>query len=148
MTFCESPIGYFCVMKNLKLIIYWVARIAAAVIMVQTLYFKFSGAEESIYIFSTVGIEPWGRIATGILELIASILILINATAWLGALLGVAIMGGAIFTHLTVLGIDVKGDGGYLFILGVIVLLCCTVILLYNKQKLTSVLNKVLRRNS
>src|SRR4051812_14652658 len=119
-------------MEKIKLVVYWIARIVAAVIMVQTLYFKFSGADESVYIFSMVGIEPWGRIGTGVLELIASVLILINVTAWLGALLGLGLMAGAIFIHLTVLGIEVKGDGGYLFMLAIIVAVCCAVILLFN----------------
>ena len=129
-------------MEKVKLVIYWIARIAAALILVQTLYFKFSGAKESVYIFSTIGIEPWGRIGTGVLELIASVLILINATAWIGALLGLGLMAGAIFFHLTVLGIEVDGDRGYLFLLAIIVTLCCIFVLAYNKQRIRVVLNK------
>src|SRR5712672_4020652 len=78
-------------------ILFWSLRLLAAVIMLQTLFFKFSGAEESVYIFSQLGIEPWGRIGTGIAELIASILILIPRTTPLGALLGLGIMSGALF---------------------------------------------------
>src|SRR2546423_5232454 len=89
----------------------WVLRLLAAVIMLQTLYFKFSGAEESIYIFSTLGIEPWGRIGIGILELIASVLILFPRTTGIGALLGIGLMSGAIFFHLTKLGLVVMNDG-------------------------------------
>jgi putative oxidoreductase len=133
-------------MVKLQLIISWAARITAALIMVQTLYFKFSGAEESVYIFSTIGIEPWGRIGTGILELIASILILINATAWAGALLGLGLMAGAILTHLTILGIEVKGDGGYLFLLAMIVSVCCIIVLADNRQRITAVLTKILKK--
>ena len=92
----------------------WLLRIIAAVIMLQTLYFKFTAAEESVYIFSTLGIEPWGRIGTGIAELIASVLLLIPATTVVGALLAMGIMGGAIVSHLAVLGIEVRGDGGQL----------------------------------
>ena len=66
--------------------------------------FKFSGAEESVYIFTKLGIEPFGRIGSGIVELIASILILIPRTTLLGALLALGIMTGAIFSHLTKLG--------------------------------------------
>jgi uncharacterized membrane protein YphA (DoxX/SURF4 family) len=135
-------------MVNVHPIISWAARIAAAIIMLQTLYFKFSGAEESVYIFSTIGIEPWGRIGTGILELIASILILINATAWIGALLGLGLMGGAILIHLTILGIEVRGDGGYLFLLAMIVSGCCVIVLAYNTQQLSAVLNKILKKNN
>jgi len=97
-------------------ILYWVLRILAAVILLQTLFFKFSGAEESIYIFSTLGMEPWGRIGTGVVELVASILILLPRTTAFGAVLAVGTMSGAIFFHLTRLGIEVRGDHGQLFI--------------------------------
>jgi putative oxidoreductase len=116
------------------LIVYWAARLAAALILVQTLYFKFSAAEESVYIFETVGMEPWGRIAVGILELIAGALLLINATAWIGAGLALGLMGGAIMMHLTMLGISIRGDGGYLFFLAVIVAICSLFVLYTNKE--------------
>src|SRR4029453_6823492 len=99
----------------------WVAQITAAVILGQTLFFKFTGAPESKYIFSTLGIEPWGRIGTGVLELITVILLLNPKTPVLGALLAVGLMGGAIMSHLTRLGIEVQGDHGLLFKLGVTV---------------------------
>src|SRR5687768_11596266 len=99
------------------LIPYWVARIIAALILLQTLYFKFSGASESVEIFTRVGMEPWGRIGVGVFELAASVLLLINSLAWLGAILSFGMMGGAIMMHLTILGISVQNDGGYLFIL-------------------------------
>jgi uncharacterized membrane protein YphA (DoxX/SURF4 family) len=102
-------------------ILYWVLRIIAAVILLQTLFFKFSGAEESKYIFSTIGMEPWGRIGTGIIELIASILILLPRTTFIGALLAAGAMSGAIFFHLTRLGIEVQGDHGQLFIYAMLV---------------------------
>jgi uncharacterized membrane protein YphA (DoxX/SURF4 family) len=86
-------------------IIKWIFRIVASIILLQTLFFKFSGAEESIYIFSTLGIEPYGRIGSGIAELIVVILILIPRTTWLGALGGIGVMTGAIASHLFVLGI-------------------------------------------
>lgn len=105
--------------------ILWVLRVVAALIMLQSLFFKFSGAEESIYIFTTVGMEPVGRYGSGITELIASILLLIPSLSWLGALLGVGVISGAIFFHLTKLGIEVQGDGGYLFFLAVVVFVCC-----------------------
>jgi uncharacterized membrane protein YphA (DoxX/SURF4 family) len=101
----------------------WVLRIIAAVIMLQTLYFKFSGSEESVYIFSQLGMEPWGRMATGILELIASILILYPKTTFFGSVLAIGLMLGAVGAHLTKLGIEVKNDGGQLFIYGLLVLL-------------------------
>jgi len=119
-------------------LIYWATRLVAALIMAQTLYFKFSGAAESVYIFTTVGMEPWGRIGIGVLELIASILLLITPVAWLGAGLALGLMLGAIGMHLTILGIEVGGDGGYLFILSVIVSLCCAFVLFKNKEKVLS----------
>ncbi|MBF4517747.1 DoxX family protein [Flavobacterium sp. ANB] len=124
-----------------KEIIVWILRIVASVILLQTLYFKFSGAEESIYIFSTLGIEPYGRIGSGIAELIAAILILIPRTTWIGALGGSGIMIGAILSHLFVLGIVVKNDGGTLFTLAVVTLLCCLGLLYFNKNKLSNLLN-------
>ena len=101
----------------------WVLRITAALIMLQTLYFKFSGAEESVYIFSQLGMEPWGRIGTGIFELIASILILYPGTTFLGSVLAIGLMLGAIGAHFIKLGIVVKNDGGQLFIYALIVLI-------------------------
>ncbi len=86
----------------------WILRLVAAIIMLQTLFFKFTGAEESVYIFSQLGLEPWGRIGTGILELIASILILHPSTTFFGSVLAVGLMTGAIVTHLTKLGIDTQ----------------------------------------
>lgn len=115
-------------------ILSWVLRIAAAVIMVQTLYFKFTGAPESIYIFTKVGMEPFGRYASGVAELIASILLLIPRTTWLGALIGLGVIGGAIMSHLTVLGIVVQDDGGTLFALALVVFLCCAVLLFMNRK--------------
>jgi uncharacterized membrane protein YphA (DoxX/SURF4 family) len=111
-----------------KDILLWLLRIIAAGIMLQTLYFKFSGAAESRFIFSTVGIEPWGRIGTGILELIASILLFIPKTTWLGALTGFGLMSGAILMHFTILGIEVQEDGGLLFIYACITWACCLVL--------------------
>jgi len=97
-------------------IIAWICRVAAAIILLQTLFFKFTAAPESVYIFTRVGLEPWGRIGSGIAELIAAILILIPATTCLGAALALAIMLGAIFSHLTVLGIVVMNDGDCSFV--------------------------------
>jgi putative oxidoreductase len=126
---------------NVKTVIYWAVRLIAAVIMLQTLYFKFSGAEESIYIFSSLGMEPWGRIGVGVVELIASILLLITPIAWIGALLALGAMSGAIFFHLFILGIEVRGDGGYLFLLAVIVAICSLYVLFVNVDKIKTILN-------
>lgn|SRR5690606_1680464 len=112
----------------------WLLRIIPAIVMLQTLYFKFTAAPESVYIFSTLGMEPVGRIGTGCLELVASILLLIPRTTPLGALLGVGLMAGAIASHLTKLGIVVMDDGGYLFFLALVVFSCCvTLVVLWRK---------------
>lgn len=118
-----------------KLTISWIAQIVAAVILLQTLWFKFSGAEESVYIFSTLGVEPYGRIGSGIIELIAGILLLTSRYCWIGAGLGLGTMAGAIVSHLTVLGIDVLGDGGQLFALALITFVCCAVVILLHWSK-------------
>ena len=104
-------------------------RIGIAVILLQTLRYKFLAHPDSVYIFSTIGLEPYGRIGIGIMELIASVLLFPKRTIWLGALLSVGLMAGALFSHLTQLGIEVKNDGGTLFymalvtwILGLVVL--------------------------
>lgn len=126
----------------------WVARVIAAVIMLQTLYFKFTGAEESVYIFTTVGMEPWGRIGVGVMELIASLLIIIPATSWIGAGIGLGLMLGAMGMHLTILGIEVHDDGGYLFFLALVVAICSAFILWINKQAVLNLLNAVLGKKS
>ncbi len=115
-------------------IVLWILRIVAAIIMLQTLYFKFSAAEESVYIFSKMGIEPWGRITTGIFELFASILLLFNPTLVFGAIIAVGIMSGALLSHLTVLGIEVKDDGGQLFLYALVVWVSSTVIIWLKKE--------------
>ncbi|TRX23099.1 DoxX family protein [Flavobacterium franklandianum] len=118
----------------------WIVRIVAAVILLQTLYFKFSGADESVFIFTKLGIEPYGRIGSGIAELIAAILILVPRTTLLGALLGLGVLSVAIFSHLFVLGIEVQNDGGTLFILAIITFLCCSFLVFQNKNKISDLL--------
>lgn len=117
-------------------IILWIVKLIAVVILLQTLYFKFTAAEESVYIFQTLGIEPFGRIGSGVVELIASILILIPRTTLLGALLGLGTMLGAIFSHIFVLGIEVQNDGGTLFILAVVTLLSCLLLVYAERNKI------------
>ena len=111
-------------------------RVVAAVILLQTLFFKFTAAPESVYIFTKVGLEPWGRIGSGVAELIAAILILIPRTTWLGAGLALAVMVGAIFSHLTVLGIAVMDDGGLLFGLALAVAACSVALLFLQRRRL------------
>jgi uncharacterized membrane protein YphA (DoxX/SURF4 family) len=130
-------------MKN-KNILSWVLRIAGAAIMLQTLYFKFTAQPESVYIFSTVGIEPWGRIGTGVAELIASALLLIPSTIAIGAGMGVGLMAGAILTHATIIGFNVQNDGGKLFSLALAVFICCSLVLILHAQQLRELKNKLL----
>ena len=116
----------------------WVLRLIVAVILVQTLFFKFTAAKESVYIFSTLGMEPWGRIGSGIFELIASVLILVPGTVTLGAAMAMAATGSALLFHLIRLGIALPavGDHGELFALAVVVTLCAFGLLLLHRQEL------------
>ncbi len=114
----------------------WVLRIMGAIILLQTLFFKFTAAPESVYIFTKVGAEPWGRIGSGVVELIAAILILTPRFTWLGSLLAMGVMAGAILSHLTVLGIEVQGDKGLLFALALIVFVCSTANLLLHRSEI------------
>lgn len=123
--------------------IFWSIRIIPTLILWQTLYFKFNGAEESIYIFTTMGLEPWGRYLTGITELIAGVALLIPRYSWIGAVLAAGIMTGAIFSHLTTLGIVVLDDGGYLFGLAITVLIFSLIVLYSEKNKALGLLKKI-----
>jgi len=116
----------------------WILQLVAAVILFQTLFFKFTGAKESIYIFSTVGMEPWGRIGSGVVELIASILLVIPATVTVGAIISLATISGAIFFHLTKLGIALPAvnDRGELFALAVVVFLVSLAILFIRRSEI------------
>jgi putative oxidoreductase len=104
----------------MKKYILLVIKIIVAIILFQTLYFKFSGSAESVYIFEKLGIEPVGRIGSGITELFASILLFINKTKFYAAITAAGTMFVAIISHVFVLGIEVMNDGGTLFILAVI----------------------------
>jgi uncharacterized membrane protein YphA (DoxX/SURF4 family) len=117
-----------------EIFILWICRIVAAVILVQSLFFKFSASPESVYIFDKVGLGAPGRIGSGIAELIAAILLLMPRTSWMGALLALGVMGGAIMSHLTILGIVVMGDNGLLFALALVVAFCSATILFISRQ--------------
>lgn len=119
-------------MKSDKII--FILRIAVAVILIQTLRFKFTAHPDSVYIFETVGLEPYGRIGIGILELIAGILLLIPKTVWIGSLLTLGLIGGAILMHLTQLGVNVNNDRGVLFYTAIITFLLSVVILYYYRK--------------
>ena len=114
----------------------WALQILVAVILFQTLFFKFTGAEESKYIFSTLGLEPWGRIGSGIVELVAVVLLLVPRAVPLGALLALGTISGAILSHLTKLGIVVRDDGGLLFLLACVVFVGSAVILFLHRREL------------
>ena len=125
----------------------WVLRLLAAIILLQTLFFKFTAAEESVYIFTQIGMEPVGRIGIGIMELIAAILILYPKTTPYGALLAVGLMAGAVFFHLTKLGIVVKNDGGQLFVYALIVLVSSAILLVIFRQQLVATTRSILKFN-
>lgn len=113
----------------------WTLQLLAAGILLQTLFFKFTGAEESVYIFSRLGLEPWGRYGSGVAELVAALLLLTPSLVPLGAALSMAIITGAIVSHVTVLGIEVQGDGGLLFGLAVGVWIACAAVLLLRRTQ-------------
>jgi putative oxidoreductase len=117
-------------------ILSWILRITTAVILLQTLFFKFTGAEESVYIFSTVGAEPWGRYASGAIELVAAGLLLVPSTVVYGAVLSVGIATGALLSHLTLLGVEVKGDGGLLFGLAATIFVCSLALVAIHRRGL------------
>ncbi len=118
----------------------WILKLLAAIIMLQTLYFKFSASEESVFIFSTLGMEPYGRLGIAVLELIASLLILYPKTTVYGAVLATGLMAGALFFHITKLGIEVQGDGGQLFIYALLVLICSLLLIFIHRYQLYELL--------
>jgi putative oxidoreductase len=121
--------------KTLR-ILDWILRVTAAVILFQTLWFKFTAAPESVYIFEKVGLGASGRIGSGVAELIAASLLLIPSTVWLGAILSLAVISGAIVSHLTVLGIVVMNDHGELFALALAVEFCAAILLFLHRRKI------------
>ncbi len=133
-------------MKN-KNIISWALRIVAALILLQTLYFKFTANPESVTLFTKLGVEPWGRIGTGVIELIASILLLYSYTVFIGAVLAAGLMAGAILSHILVIGIESSGDGGQLFMLAITVFVCSLFILVLYKKQGENLYNKILKKN-
>lgn len=120
-----------------------ILSVVAAIIMLQTLFFKFTGAAESVYIFTALGIEPWGRWFSGAAELVAAILILTPSTRALGALMTAGIMSGAIASHFLVLGIEVQNDGGLLFSFAVTAFICAVLVLWHRKSDLFNLLKFV-----
>lgn len=123
----------------IKIIFIWFLRILAAVILLQTLYFKFTADPQSVELFTTLGMEPWGRIGTGIAELVAALLLLIPRSTLLGALMGLGLMSGAIFFHLTKLGINFGGDV-ILFAYAVITFCCCLALIIIHRKNIHQLL--------
>jgi len=126
---------------KIQSIVAWVLRLVAAYIMLQTLYFKFTGHEQSVRLFTELGMEPWGRIGTGVFELVASLLILYPRTTGWGAGLGAGLMAGAIFFHVTKLGLQFDGDYG-LFTMAVIAFVCCLLLLIMYRGQVLGVLKR------
>jgi len=124
----------------------WTLRVITAAILLQTLFFKFTGARESVYIFSTLGMEPWGRIGSDVFEFIASVLLLISSTVTIGALLSIGVISGAIYFHLTRLGIALTavGDNGELFALATAVFVCSALVLARHRTDLPAVARRFL----
>jgi hypothetical protein len=129
-------------MKN---ILIKIAAIIAAIILLQTLYFKFTAQPESIYIFTQLGLEPYGRIGSGVVELITGILLLLPKTRLYGSILGLGVISGALFSHLFVLGFEVQNDGGTLFFLALTVFLCCFFILISERKTAINTAKKLLK---
>ena len=120
---------------KLQLIITWILRLLAAAIMGMTLYYKFTAHPQSVHLFTELGMEPWGRIGTGVFELIASLLILYPRTTGFGAALGCGLMAGAIYFHATKLGLKFDGDYG-LFTMAVIAFVCCFILLIIFRNQI------------
>ena len=124
--------------QNRKFYLERAMSVLAAILLIQSLFFKFTGAQESMYIFSQLGLEPYGRIGTGIAELIIAVLLIVPKTSLIGAVLGIGVIGGAILSHLFILGIEVQGDGGLLFGLALIIFISCAISILLQRKKLNA----------
>lgn len=130
------------------IVVSWVLQVVAAAIMAQTLFFKFTGADEARHIFGTLGVEPWGRFGAGASELVAVVLLLVPRTAVIGAMLTAGIMVGAIGAHLGPLGIEVLDDGGTLFGLALATLGCAAGVLWIRRRSLQRLAGRLLPRSA
>jgi hypothetical protein len=131
-----SGVEIIMMLSKSQVIVSTVLQLIAAGILLQTLFFKFSGAAESVYIFTTLGMEPWGRIGSGVVELVAAALLLYPPTAAIGAVVAIGVMSGAIVSHLTQLGIVVQDDGGLLFGLAICVFASSAIVLVIRRTQL------------
>jgi uncharacterized membrane protein YphA (DoxX/SURF4 family) len=126
---------------NIRFIGIWILRIIPALILLQTLYFKFTADPESVRLFTEIGMEPWGRIGTGVLELIAGVLLLIPRFTGYGAILGLTMMTGALYFHLTKIGVNFGGNP-LLFMYALITFVCCAALILIYRNQLEQQLKK------
>jgi uncharacterized membrane protein YphA (DoxX/SURF4 family) len=126
---------------NLRAIAIWILRLVPAIILLQTLYFKFTAHPQSVKLFTMIGMEPYGRIGTGIIELIAAILLLIPRFTGYGAILGLIMMTGALYFHLTKIGVYFDGDAG-LFTYALITFVCCAILIFVYKKQLENKLKR------
>jgi uncharacterized membrane protein YphA (DoxX/SURF4 family) len=133
---------------NTKNIISWILRLTVAIILLQTLWYKFTAHPDSVHIFSSLGVEPWGRIGLGVIELLVSLLILIPKTKTIGMLSSLGIITGAIFSHLLVLGINVSNDNGGLFTLAIIVFIAAVIFLFMHKNELSNLVAKYIKKSA
>ncbi|AEE54209.1 DoxX family protein [Haliscomenobacter hydrossis] len=125
-----------------KLSISFILSLIAAIIFLQTLYFKFTAHPDSVFIFTQLGMEPYGRIGIGVAELITAVLLIVPLTRPFGAVIGLGVISGALFFHLTKLGINVNDDGGKLFGLALATFVCCLGVVFLERKKLP-ILNKL-----
>ncbi len=123
--------------KNILSII---LRLVVAIILLQTLFFKFTAHPDSVHIFTALGVEPWGRITLGVIELVTAMLILIPRTQVLGMLISIGIIIGAIGSHLLVLGINVSNDGGKVFALAIVVFIASAIYLMMHIEEVKSII--------
>jgi uncharacterized membrane protein YphA (DoxX/SURF4 family) len=123
-----------------------ILRVVISIILLQTLFFKFTAAPESVFIFSALGVEPWGRWASGFAELVASIFLLIPQGYTVGAILSIGIMIGAIGSHIFIIGIEVHNDGGLLFLLANTVFILSLIIVILEKEQIIKKLINIKNR--
>ena len=119
-------------------------RITVAIIYIQTLYFKFTAHPDSVYIFTKMGVEPFGRISLGVIELIISICILIPKTKYAAIVMSIVIVLGALMSHIFILGIIVNGDNGLLFSLACLIFLLSIILFIYHYEEIKLKANRIL----
>lgn len=117
-------------------VISWACQLIAAGIMIETLFFKFTAAPESVYIFRRMGTEPWWRWGQGIWELLASVCLLVIPLRWAGGILTTGAMLAAILSHMTWLGYSIQGDHGLLFCMAVVTFICGLTVMILHRHSI------------